>query len=81
MEYDLLSRLIKLYKELVDMYFLDLLFKWPVYPALQDIQGRLAEIIPPVLYDTEDKTYTKDEQKDIDFLHSIMLDGSHRRPN
>jgi len=100
-EYELLSNLIKIYKELVDRYVVDLaLFGWPklsllknnpetlsklymiTFARLREIQERLCQIIPPILSHLDDEDcaldydYTKDKEKDIDVLHSIMSGGS-----
>jgi len=69
LEYELLYDLIKIYKELVNRYVVDLaLFEWPkllldkneaetlnklymvTFAKLQEIQERLCQIIPPILY-------------------------------
>ena len=100
-EYGLLSDLVKIYKELVDRYFVELgLFEWPKvllgknnpetfsklymisFARLQEIQERLCQIIPPIFYSLDDEDCTldaddpKDEEKDIEILHSIMFGGS-----
>jgi hypothetical protein len=97
-EYELISDLVKIYKELVNRYVVELaLFEWPkislaknnqeslsklymvTFTKLQEIQERLAQIIPPILSHLDDEDcaldydYTKDKEKDIDFLHSITF--------
>jgi hypothetical protein len=104
-EYELISDLIKIYKELVNSYVVELaLFEWPklslaknnqetlsklymvTFAKLQEIQVRLAHILPPILcrLDDEDCTldfdYPKDEEKDIDFLHSIFFGSTFSKP-
>jgi hypothetical protein len=104
-EYELLSDLIKIYKELVNRYVVELaLFEWPklslaknnqetlsklyivTFAKLQEIQVRLAQIMPPILcrLNDEDCTldfdYPKDEEKDIDFLHSIFFGSTFSKP-
>jgi hypothetical protein len=96
-EYGLLSDLVKIYKELVDRYFVELgLFEWPKvssaknnpetfsklymisFARLQEIQERLCQIIPPIFYSLDDEDCTldaddpKDEEKDIEILHSYV---------
>jgi hypothetical protein len=105
LEYELLSDLIKIYKELVNRYVVDLaLFEWPIlslaknnqetlsklymitFTKLQEVQVRLARIIPPILYSLDDEDFTmdadnpKDEEKDIDILHSIMFGSTVSKP-
>ena len=105
LEYELLSDLIKIYKELVNRYVVELaLFEWPIlslaknnqetlsklymitFTKLQEVQVRLARIIPPILYSLDDEDFTmdaddpKDEEKDIDMLHSRMFGGSLFKP-
>ena len=104
-EYELLSDLIKIYKELVNRYVVELaLFEWPklllaknnqetlsklymvTFTKLQEIQLRLAQIIPPILCSLDDEDcaldydYPKDEEKDIDFLHSIFFGSTFSKP-
>ena len=104
-EYEILSDLIKNYKELVNRYVVDLvLFEWPkllldknepetlsklymvTFAKLQEIQKRLCQIIPPILSHLDDEDcaldydYTKDNEKDMEELHSIMFGGSSYRP-
>lgn len=93
-EYDILSDLIKNYKQLVDRYVVDLaLFGWPkvlsaknnpetlsklymiTFAKLQEIQERLAGIIPPAIY-----TLDYDDDKAIDMLHSIMFGYTRLKP-
>jgi hypothetical protein len=56
------------------------------FARLQEIQERLCQIIPPIFYslDGEDRMLDvddpKDEEKDIDVLHSIMFGGSSYKP-
>ena len=105
LEYEILSGLIKNYKELVNHYIVDFaLFEWPkvlsaknnpetlsklytvTFARLQEIQERLCQIIPPILshLDDEDCTldydYTKDKEKDIDVLQSIMFGSTVSKP-
>jgi hypothetical protein len=104
-EYELISDLVKIYKELVNRYVVDLaLFGWPkislsennpetfsklymiTFAKLQEIQERLCQIIPPILTRLDDEgceldnDYTKDEAKDIDFLHSIFFGYTRIKP-
>jgi hypothetical protein len=104
-EYELISDLVKIYKELVNRYVVDLaLFGWPklslaknnpetfsrlymiTFTKLQEIQERLAQIIPPILIRLDDEDcaldydYMKDEEKDIDMLHSIMFGSTLSKP-
>jgi hypothetical protein len=93
-EYEILSDLIKNYKELVNRYVVDLaLFGWPkllldknnpetlsklymiTFSKLQEIQERLAQIIPPAIYTLDNHNY-----KAIDILRSIMWGSSHSKP-
>jgi hypothetical protein len=93
-EYNVLSDLITIYKQLVDRYVVDLaLFGWPkvlsannnpetlsklymvTFAKLQEIQERLAQIIPPAVYAADD-----DNDKAIDMLHSIMFGYSRSKP-
>ena len=93
-EYGVLSDLVKIYKQLVDRYVVDLaLFGWPkvlsaknnpetfnklymvTFAKLQEIQERLAQIIPPAVYTLDD-----DNDKAIDMLHSIMFGYSRSKP-
>jgi hypothetical protein len=93
-EYNVLSDLIAVYKQLVDRYVVDLaLFGWPkvlsvknnpetfsklymvTFAKLQEIQERLAQIIPPAVYTADD-----DNDKAIDMLHSIMFGYSRSKP-
>ena len=105
LEYELLSDLIKIYKELVNRYVVELaLFEWPIlslaknnqetlsklymitFTKLQEVQVRLARIIPPILYSLDDEDFTmdadnpKDEEKDIDMLQSIMFGSTVSKP-
>ena len=105
LEYELLSDLIKIYKELVNRYVVDLaLFEWPkllldkngpetlsklymvTFARLREIQERLCQIIPPILSHLDDEDcaldydYTKDDEKDMEELHSIMFGGSRYKP-
>jgi hypothetical protein len=104
-EYELLSDLIKIYKELVNRYVVELaLFEWPklsliknnqetlsklymvTFAKLHEIQARLAHILPPILCRLDDEDcaldndYSKDEEKDIDFLHSIFFGSTFLKP-
>src|SRR2546421_3794931 len=104
-EYEILSDLIKNYKELVNRYVVDLvLFEWPkllldknepetlsklymvTFAKLQEIQKRLCQIIPPILSHLDDEDcaldydYTKDNEKDMEELHSMMFGGSLFKP-
>jgi hypothetical protein len=104
-EYELLSDLIKIYKELVNRYVVELaLFEWPklslaknnqetlsklymvTFAKLHEIQERLAQIMPPILCRLDDEDcaldydYPKDEEKDIDFLHSIFFGSTFSKP-
>jgi hypothetical protein len=93
-EYNVLSDLITIYKQLVDRYVVDLaLFGWPkvlsvknnpetfsklymvTFVKLQEIQERLAQIIPPAVYAADD-----DNDKAIDMLYSIMFGYSRSKP-
>ena len=56
------------------------------FAKLQEIQERLCQIIPPIISHlddedcTKDDDYTKDEEKDIEMLHSIMFGGPRSKP-
>ena len=105
LEYELLSDLINIYKELVNRYVVDLaLFEWPkvlsaknnpetlsklymvTFAKLQEIQERLCQIIPPILSHLDDEDcasdydYTKDDEKDMEEVHSMMFGGSRYNP-
>jgi hypothetical protein len=56
------------------------------FTKLQEIQLRLAQIIPPIFYSLDDEDCAmdaddpKDEEKDTDVSHSIMFGGSRYKP-
>ena len=56
------------------------------FSKLQEIQERLCQIIPPILSHLDDEDcaldydYTKDDEKDMEELHSIMFGGSRYNP-
>ena len=56
------------------------------FARLQEIQEKLCQIIAPIFYSLDDEDCTmdaddpKDEEKDIDVLHSIMFGGSRCKP-
>jgi len=50
------------------------------FTKLHEIQIRLAQIIPPILYNARDND-KKDEEKGIYLIHYIMLDYSRAQPH
>jgi hypothetical protein len=56
------------------------------FAKLQEIQKRLCQIIPPILSHLDDEDcaldydYTKDNEKDMEKLHSMMFGGSLFKP-
>jgi hypothetical protein len=101
LEYELLSDLIKIYKELVNRYVVELaLFEWPIlslaknnqetlsklymitFTKLQEVQVRLARIIPPILYSLDDEDFTRPPQTRQEIEgNRTQLTGSNTKIN
>jgi hypothetical protein len=89
-ECGILSKLIIVYKKFANSYILDLSIAknnpetlsklyMITFTKLQEIQIRLAQIIPQILYNARDSD-KKDQEKAIYLLHYLMLDYSRAKP-